>query len=279
GQPFEQTHLHELGGADCLADVFGFLFGIKFLGIQKIVVSPVNVGGGCVNTAHGTLPVPAPATANLLKGIPVYCSGVEFELTTPTGAAIVKAMAASFGALPDMTIHAIGTGAGARDVAAAPNILRIFVGETAGPAGRSDSAAVIETNIDDMSPQLYGAVMDRLFRAGALDVYITPVIMKKCRPAVMLSVIAPEGMIEPLSKIIFEETTTIGLRYYSVSRNTLQRDITRVSTKYGEIRIKTATRNGKRLNVSAEYEDCKAAAEVCSVPVKTVIEEALRQVR
>ncbi|MEO5360417.1 MAG: nickel pincer cofactor biosynthesis protein LarC [Nitrospirota bacterium] len=276
GQPFDQTHLHELGGTDCLADVFGFLLGIKYLGIEEIVVSPINVGGGIVNTAHGTLAVPAPATANLLKGIPVYSSGVEFELTTPTGAAIVKEMATGFGDMPRIIITNIGTGAGSRDIATAPNILRIFIGHQAAPYDNAAVFAAIETNIDDMSPQLYAAVMDKLFRAGALDVYITPVIMKKCRPAALLTVIAQEDMIGQLSTIIFEETTTIGLRYHSVSREMLQRDISAVDTKYGEIRIKTARRNGKILNISAEYEDCKRAAEEFSVPVKTVIGEALR---
>ncbi|MBF0555814.1 MAG: nickel pincer cofactor biosynthesis protein LarC, partial [Nitrospirae bacterium] len=283
GQPFEQTHLHELGAVDCLADVFGFLFCIKYLGIEKIVVSPINVGGGSVKTAHGTLPVPAPATAYLLRGMPVYSSGVEFELTTPTGAAIMKEMAAGFGAFPDMAVATIGTGAGDRDIASAPNILRIFIGRagrhtsSSGEGAPNEEAFIIETNIDDMSPQLYGAAMDKLFRAGALDVYITPVIMKKCRPAALLTVIAEANTLEPLSQIIFEETTTIGLRYYRVSRETLQREMSTVHTKYGEIRIKTALRNGKCLNVSAEYEDCKKAAEEFSIPVKKVIEEALRQ--
>ncbi|WP_420265758.1 nickel pincer cofactor biosynthesis protein LarC [Candidatus Magnetominusculus dajiuhuensis] len=277
GQPFEHTHLHELGAVDCLADVFGFLSGIKYLGIEKICVSPINVGGGSVKTVHGTLPVPAPATAYLLRGMPVYSSGVEFELTTPTGAAIIKEMSADFGAFPDMIVDTIGTGAGGRDIASAPNILRIFIGRAGRQTSSDENAFIIETNIDDMSPQLYGGVMEKLFRAGALDVYITPVIMKKCRPAALLTVITGEDKIEPLSQIIFEETTTIGLRYYRVSRETLQRTIHPVNTKYGEIRIKTAVRNGKCLNVSAEYEDCKKAAAEFSVPVRRVIEEALRQ--
>ncbi|MBF0458686.1 MAG: nickel pincer cofactor biosynthesis protein LarC [Nitrospirae bacterium] len=282
GQSLELTHLHELGGVDCLVDVFGFLFGIKYLGIAKIVISPINVGGGSVKTAHGTLPVPAPATAHLLRGIPVYSSGVDFELTTPTGAAIMKEMANGFGAFPEMAVTTIGTGAGSRDIADAPNILRVFIGAAAGPSsqgkGTQDAAfAVIETNIDDMSPQLYGAVMDKLFQFGALDVYITPVIMKKCRPAALLTVIAEEDRIEQLSEIIFEETTTIGLRYYRVQREMLQREVSAVNTRYGEIRIKTARRNGIVLNVSAEYEDCKKAADVFSVPVKKVVDEALRQ--
>jgi hypothetical protein len=179
-----------------------------------------------------------------------------------------------------MVVETIGTGAGARDIALAPNILRIFVGTKTllqGDVSERDAFAVIETNIDDMSPQIYGGAMEKLFRGGALDVYITPVIMKKCRPGALLTVIAEAGMIEPLSQIIFEETTTIGLRYYRVSRETLHREVGPVNTKYGEIRIKTARRNGKVLNISAEYEDCKKAADEFSIPVRKVIDEVLRR--
>ncbi|MBF0319753.1 MAG: nickel pincer cofactor biosynthesis protein LarC [Nitrospirae bacterium] len=280
GLPLSHTHLHELGAIDCLADVFGFLIGVKYLGIEKIFVSPINVGGGTVNAAHGALPVPAPATAYLLKGLHVYSGGEEFELTTPTGAAIIKGTAAGVGAFPNMVINTIGTGAGNRDLTTRPNILRIFIGTSTAPSrANADTGEIvaIETNIDDMSPQLYGSVMDKLFQCGALDVYITPVIMKKCRPAALLTVIAEVDRIEPLSQVIFAETTTIGLRHYGVSRETLHREISTVKTKYGEIRIKTALRHGKVLNVSAEYEDCKKAADKFSVPVKKAIDEALRQ--
>ncbi|MCG6553411.1 MAG: nickel pincer cofactor biosynthesis protein LarC [Candidatus Magnetominusculus sp. LBB02] len=277
GEPFELIHLHELGGADCLVDVFGFLLSMSYLGIKKIVCSSINVGGGSVISAHGMLPVPAPATAHLLKGLPVYSSGVNYELATPTGAAIMKAMASELGPLPEMAVDVIGTGAGGRDIAGAPNILRMFIGRTASIGGnaQADDVFIVETNIDDMSPELYGYVMDKLFQAGALDVYITPIIMKKCRPAAMLTTIAAPGDIEPLTQIILQETSSIGLRYYSTRRKTLQRHIGKISTKYGEISIKTAVKDGKILNISAEYEDCRRAAEQFAVPIKTVINEAL----
>ncbi|MDP1759683.1 MAG: nickel pincer cofactor biosynthesis protein LarC, partial [Thermodesulfovibrionales bacterium] len=210
GEIFNTAHLHELGAVDCMVDIFGTVIGLKLLGIEKVYSSGVNTGGGFVRTKHGILPVPAPATAELLKGIPVYSDGINYELTTPTGAVILKEISSSFGTIPDMVIEKIGIGAGKKDFRDKPNVLRILIGQgkEQGAENREQRVAVIETTIDDMNPQIYEYVMERLFKAGALDVYLTQLIMKKGRPGIKLTVLCNSKEKENLMKIIFEETTT-----------------------------------------------------------------------
>ncbi|MCE5311939.1 MAG: nickel pincer cofactor biosynthesis protein LarC [Nitrospiraceae bacterium] len=270
GHSFDEVHLHELGGTDCIVDIFGTVIGLDMLGIGEIFVSPVNLGSGTVNTSHGILPVPAPATAELLKGYPVYSTDTGFELTTPTGAAILKGLNAQPCAMPVMSIDAIGYGAGGKDIDRAPNVLRLMTGNAVRSTD-NNRVTVIEANIDDMNPQLYENVFDRLLSAGALDVYIENIIMKKGRPAQKLTVIA-DRHIKELSEIIFRETSTIGLRTHASDRITLQREVTTVNTRFGTVRVKTALLNGEAVNVAAEYEDIKAIAAKTGLPIKKVAE-------
>jgi uncharacterized protein (TIGR00299 family) protein len=230
-----------------------------------------------VKTEHGILPVPAPATADLLRGAPTYSSGLEHELVTPTGAAIVSALASRFGAQPAMTVQAIGHGAGAADFKGQPNILRLFVGEsTERSAGESDSDSVVvlEANLDDMSPQIYGYFADRALATGALDVFSTPVYMKKNRPGQLVTVLCDSKTEAELTDLLFCETTTLGVRRSTATRQTLRRDSMTVATSFGAIRVKIARRNGRVLNVSPEYDDCRAAASERGVPLKRVLAEA-----
>jgi hypothetical protein len=272
GEQFYKVHLHELGGIDCLVDIFGTLIGLDILGIEKIYVSSINLGSGKVKTDHGMLPVPAPATAELLKGYPVYSSEIPFELTTPTGAAIISGMNADPYSLSKITIEKIGYGAGNKDIANMSNTLRILIGKEANAGESEGFVTVIETNIDDMNPQFYEYVMERLFKAGALDVFLENIIMKKGRPAVKLTVISEESDIDKLSSILFQETTTIGLRFYKAHRKTLDREIKKIKTKYGDVRIKVSTLKGNIVNISPEYEDLKAFAKKTKIPIKKIAE-------
>ncbi len=276
GLPFEKAHLHELGAVDFIIDIIGALTGIDYLGISNIIASPVNVGGGKVKISHGELPVPAPATSELLKGIPLYSSGINMELTTPTGAAIIKGISDRFGDFPRMVLESTGYGAGDRDIESHPNVLRIFIGNSS-KSNTSENVTVIEANIDDMSPQIYEYVMERLFDSGAREVYVTPVIMKKGRPGNLLTVIADKENLESLFHIIFHETTTIGLRYYDAARSVLDRQISPLETKHGKIGIKIARKDGHILNFTPEYEDCKRIAKERSIPLKMVTTEAIRE--
>lgn len=273
GEPFDKVHLHELGGIDCLVDIFGALIGLDILGIEKIYVSSINLGSGSVKTEHGILPVPAPATAELLKGYPVYSSEIPFELTTPTGAAIISGINADPYSLSKITIEKIGYGAGNKDIVNMSNTLRILIGKKANAGGSEEFVTVIETNIDDMNPQFYEHVMERLLKAGALDVFLENIIMKKGRPAVKLTVISEEGNIDKLSSILFQETTTIGLRFYKAHRKTLDREIKKIKTKYGDMRIKVSTSKDNIVNISPEYEDLKAIAKKTKIPIKKIAEE------
>ncbi len=275
GEIFENVHLHELGGIDCIVDIFGTLIGLDILGIEKIYVSSINLGSGSIKTEHGILPVPAPATAELLKGYPVYLSEIPFELTTPTGAAIISGMDANPYSLLKITIDNIGYGAGNKDIANMPNALRILIGKEANARESEKSAIVIETNIDDMNPQIYEIVMEKLFKAGANDVFLENIIMKKGRPAVKLTVIANEKKLDLLTDIIFKETTTIGLRFYTVTRKTLSREIKKVKTKYGNIGVKISRLNGDIVNISPEYEDLRAISENTGLPIKKLAEDIL----
>jgi len=268
GHAFENVHLHELGGIDCIVDIFGTVIGLNMLGISKLFVSAVNLGSGTVNTSHGVLPVPAPATAELLKGYNVYATDSGFELTTPTGAAILRGLMAVQGAVPSMNIEASGYGAGGRDAKGWANVLRLITGRCVEPA-HTEQVTVIETNIDDMNPQLYENLFERLFAAGALDVFVENIIMKKGRPGHKLTVIAGADTAK-LSEVIFRETSTIGLRTHVTDRITLRRDIRKVRTRFGDVRVKTALLNGEAVNISAEYEDIKLIAAKTGLPLKKV---------
>jgi hypothetical protein len=274
GKRPRNVHLHELGSADTVIDVVATVVCLDLLGIEKMYCSPVNVGGGFVGTAHGRLPVPAPATALLLKDAPVYSSGIQSELTTPTGAAIAKTLASGFGPMPLMRLRAVGAGAGDRDFKEAPNVLRAFIGEAQEDAAEEE-IAVMETNIDDMNPQVYEYVMERVFEAGALDVWLTPVIMKKSRPAVVLSVICRKKDTDALKDIIFRETTTLGIRQYAAGRTTLERSLETEKTAFGPVRFKSAKRGGKAVK-TPEYEDCKRIARETGIPLLAVIRKLSR---
>lgn len=267
--PLEEVHFHEVGAVDSIADIVGAALGFHLLGTDRIVCSPVNVGGGTVGTEHGVLPVPAPATAALLKDRPVYSKGPQMELTTPTGAAIATTLAASFDALPPMRILATGYGAGDRDFAEQPNVLRIIFGEATG-APESTTVAVIEANIDDASPELLGHALERLLEAGALDVTIAPLLMKKGRPGSLLSVISAPQDRERLAQLVFAETTTLGLRIYTAERRVETRRLVEVETPHGEVRVKVSDSG----NFAPEFEDCRKLALSSGVPLKQILAEA-----
>ena len=270
----EEVHFHEVGAVDAIVDIVGAVVGLELLGINEVIASPVNVGSGSVHTAHGRLPVPAPATAELLKGIPLYASSISFELTTPTGAAIISTLASSFGPLPQLTVRRTAYGAGGRDLPHTPNVLRLFVGEYASPYGE-DRAVLIETSIDDLNPQIYGHLIERLLETGALDAYLAPIVMKKGRPGVLLSVLAGKEKADELLDILFRETTTIGVRIQEVGRKKLSRELLDVRTPYGTVRVKVSRRGDEVLTVTPEYEDCKRLAREHRVPIRSVMQEAV----
>ncbi len=275
GGKYTTVHLHELGAVDCVVDIMGSLIGLDILGVDTVYASPLNLGSGFIHTAHGKLPVPAPAAVQLLKGIPVYSSDISFELTTPTGAVLVSSLAAEFGPMPNMIISKIGMGAGNKNFREQPNVLRMFVGQ-AGEAvkkGNDDREEVIimETNIDDMNPQVYEYAMDQLFKAGALDVFLTQGIMKKGRPGIKLTVLCKEDKKDDLIHIVLRETTSIGLRFYKAERKILDRQIRVKNTKYGKVKFKE-TRMGRKIEkASPEYEDCKKIAKKFNIPLLEVI--------
>jgi uncharacterized protein (TIGR00299 family) protein len=274
--PMEKVHLHEVGALDSVIDIVGAVYGFDWFGIDDIVSSPLNVGGGMVHCAHGDFPVPAPATARLLAGVPVYGHGTS-ELVTPTGALLVTGYARSFGPLPAMRIGSIGYGAGDRDPKGTPNVLRMIRGERADPSAELDDRVVkIECEIDDMNPQLFGPLMDGLLAAGALDVFYTPVQMKKSRPGTLITVIAPTDRRHTLTDLLFKESTTIGVRYEEMSRTCLDRATETVTTPYGDVRFKIARRNGQELNASPEFDDCARLAAEHGVSVKAVQAAAVR---
>lgn len=271
------VHFHEVGAMDSIIDIVGASIAIKSLKIDKVISSPIVLGSGWTDTMHGRLPIPAPATLEILKGIPVSSSGIPFELTTPTGAAIVKALAIGFGPMPSMTIEKTGYGAGKKDFREAANVLRAIKGavEThhASPITHN-GLLMLEANIDDMSPQTAGYLMERLFEEGALDVYFTPVVMKKSRPGILLSALGPFNQRDALLSTIFAESTTIGVRLYPIERVCLERKIIKVKTRYGLVRVKVSMRDNKAVNIQPEYEDIRAAARRHNAPLKTVMDEA-----
>jgi pyridinium-3,5-bisthiocarboxylic acid mononucleotide nickel chelatase len=267
--PVEKVHLHEVGALDSIIDIVGIVFALEWAGADRIVCSPLNVGGGMVQSAHGLFPVPAPATVKLLGDAPVYGGAVQKELVTPTGALIVSTYAESFGPVPAMSIEHVGYGAGDRDDPRTPNVLRVLIGRAA--AGTSvERAAVVECEIDDMNPQIFGVVMDQLYAAGALEVFYVPVQMKKNRPGTLLTVVAPPSRLAAVSDVIFRETTTIGLRHTTVDRECLDREIVAVETPVGAVRFKIARRDGRIVNAVPEFEDCAALAATSHLPVKEV---------
>jgi len=273
GSSVEDVHFHEVGAVDAIVDIVGAYCGLQRLGVEKVFASALPLGGGWVDSAHGRLPIPAPATVELLRGVPSYGGPVEAELVTPTGAAIVTTVCEHFGAMPPMTIRALGWGAGSRDLPH-PNLLRVFLGEPL-DRPREQHLALIETNIDNMNPEIFGHVMDALFEAGALDVYYTPIIMKKSRPATEVSVLAEPPLVDTLSEILFRETTTLGIRVTEVGRRCLEREWHRVETDYGLVRVKAGRLNHEIVNVAPEYEDCVRLARDHGVPAKVVYEAAL----
>ena len=271
--PIDTIHFHEVGAVDSIIDICGVVFAMDWLGIDDIIASPMNVGGGTVQIAHGTFPVPAPATVLLLKGVPIYSAGPQVELTTPTGALLVSDYAQDYGPAPAMTIDRIGYGAGSRDFASVPNVVRVLIGERAG--ARTESVLKIECEIDDMNPQWFAPATDRLFDAGALDVFLTAVLMKKGRPGTLVTVLAPEARRQAVIDVLFRDTTTIGVRVESVTRETLDRRWVEVPTTGGPVRIKIAERAGIVLNAVPEFEDCLRIADATGRPLKDVQAEAL----
>jgi uncharacterized protein (TIGR00299 family) protein len=285
GVAIEKVHFHEVGAVDAIVDIVGAAAGFEQLGVEEFFCSALNVGGGRVDTQHGNLPVPAPATAELLRGAPTYSNGIQRELVTPTGAAIVATMASAFGPQPEMTVAAIGLGAGSAELAEQPNVLRLFVGETLARGADAtlndvtldENIIVLEANLDDMSPQVYSYFAERALEAGALDVFSIPVQMKKNRPGQLVTVLCKPADREKLSGMLFRETTTLGVRQSNVKRRTLERESIAVETSLGSIRMKIARLNGQILNVAPEYEDCKRVATERGVPLKQVLAEATSQ--
>ena len=266
--PIEKVHFHEVGAVDSICDIVGACMALELLGIDEVYCSAINVGSGTVNTEHGVLPVPAPATA-LLTGKPVYSRGPSLELTTPTGAAIVSTLAVGFGPLPALRVSASGYGAGDKDFAEHANVLRALIGESSG-ASEATTVAVIEANIDDSSPQVLGYTMERLLDAGALDVTLQPVLMKKNRPGTLLRAIAKPESQEALAQLIFAETTTLGLRVYQAERRVKARHIVEVETKQGKVRMKVSEDG----SFAPEYDDCREMAMRTGTPLKEVLAEA-----
>ena len=269
----DKIHFHEVGALDSIVDIIGSVIGVKKLGIERIYSSRIHLGTGFANTQHGKSPVPVPATSELLKDIPVYSTGIESELVTPTGAVIISTLSSGFGEMPYMKIENIGYGAGSK-VLKIPNLLRVFVGEILEENYEKDEVILVETNIDDMNPEFFDYVTEKLFAEGALDVYKTPIFMKKNRPATLLSVIIPEEKLNRAVSIIFSETTTLGVRIQRINRQKLTREIVPVETKYGLIEIKVSKFGTEIKNLSPEYEKCKQIAEKLGVPLKEVFEEA-----
>jgi uncharacterized protein (TIGR00299 family) protein len=258
-----------VGALDSVIDIVGAVHALEWIGADRIVCSPLNVGGGMVHSAHGVFPVPAPATLKLLGDAPVYGGAVQKELVTPTGALLATAYASSFGPVPAMSVDRVGYGAGSRDNPGTPNVLRVLIGRAADDA-LSERVAVLECEIDDMNPQLFGVVMERLYAAGALDVYYVPVQMKKNRPGTLLTVVARPAQRAALSDIIFSETTTIGLRFHEMGRECLVRELVSVETPLGAVRIKIARRDGRIVNAAPEFDDCAAIAAAHGRSVKDV---------
>ena len=279
GVPLEKIHFHEVGAVDSIVDIVGACIVLEALGVDEVQALPPGLGSGFVETAHGKFPVPAPATLELLKGVPVQLSSEPVELVTPTGAALLAEFCTKFGAMPAMSIEKIGYGAGTRDLEKTPNVLRAVLGEESKSKSMSDetdTVAVIETNIDDMNPQLFGDVMERLLAAGALDVFFTAIQMKKNRPGTLLTVLCERGNVDRLAELLLSHTTSFGVRVHEAQRRKLARKIVKVPTRYGEIECKIGMLGDKVVSRSPEYDSCKQAAAKAGVAAKEVYNEAAR---
>lgn len=277
----DKVHFHEVGAVDSIIDIVGAMIGFELLGVERFFCSPLRLGSGSVNSQHGRLPIPAPATAELLRGVQVYAGELEGEFVTPTGAAVVATLSQAFGPLPQMTVDRVGYGAGSRDPKDFPNALRLMIGEIeeADELGSpqtevyvtpDETIVVIETNIDDMNPQVYGFVMERAFALGALDVFMVPVQMKKDRPGVLLTVLSRPATANATIEMLLAETTTLGVRYYEAKRRVLERTIETVETEYGPVRIKVARVGARTLHFQPEYEECVRVAVAANVPLLEV---------
>jgi len=273
GKAPEAIHFHEVGALDAIADVVGAAWGIRQLGLERVHVSPINLGGGFVHAAHGKMPVPAPGTAALLVGVPAYGSDLPVELTTPTGAAILTTLAFTHGPMPLMTVERVAYGAGERDLREQPNLLRLMIGEIA-ESPEHDQISLLESTIDDMNPQFFEPLLDRLFEAGALDAFLSPVIMKKSRPGNTLTVLAEPAKADALASVILANSTTFGVRCHTVSRWKLARDFISVTTTHGSVRVKRGWQGGRITILSPEFDDCRRLAQAAGVPILLVYEEA-----
>jgi uncharacterized protein (TIGR00299 family) protein len=271
-KPTKEIHFHEIGGLDSIVDIVGSVWGIGQMGIDEIHVSRVNVGGGFVKCEHGILPVPAPATLALMEGKPIYSSGMERELLTPTGAALLTSLGCQFGPMPVMKVERIGYGAG-RDDLSHPNLLRLMIGTSLGNSEK-ERVTIIETNIDDMNPQFYDFLMERLFEMEVREVFLTPILMKKSRPATLLTVICTSERLSSVIEFLMKETTTLGIRWREEERSCAEREMLNLQTRYGKVRFKLAQWEGKVVNLSPEYEDCRRLALKKKVPLKDIYEEA-----
>ena len=281
-QPFDQVHFHEVGAVDSIVDIVGSMIAAEYLLPAHFLSAPVNVGTGTLKCRHGVYPVPGPATQELLKGVPIYSNQIEGELTTPTGAALLAALVEGYGARPLMRVKSIGYGAGTRDYKGSANVLRISAGDALQgdvPVSPEEQVVVIETTIDDMTPQVYGYFQEKALEAGALDVYASSVFMKKNRPALKLTVICSPSRVDSLARLVFSETTTIGIRYTFAQRKTLLREMRHVQTPYGPVTMKVATLDGHRMNFVPEYEDCRRLASASGVPFKEVQNAATQAYR
>lgn len=275
----EEIHFHEVGAVDAIIDIVGAAYCLHYLGIEKVLASPLHVGKGLVHCAHGLMPVPAPATAELLKGIPFYSGNIEGELVTPTGAAIITTLTGVFAPLPLFKADTVAYGAGTWDLAI-PNVLRLYLGEIAEETDippKKNSSTVIETNIDDMNPELYTYLFEKLYQSGATEVYLTPIHMKKNRPGTLLTVISELPNQKPLLEIIFNETTTLGIRMHEVEKYVLSRKYHHINTPYGSVRVKMGLAGKKVINIAPEYDDCKLLAEKTGIPLKKIYQTALQE--
>jgi len=275
------VHFHEVGGIDAIVDIVGTALCMEYLGIDTVIASKIPLGTGFVKCQHGTLPVPVPATVAILKEIPVYGTPIPHELVTPTGAGIIAALARSFEALPDMRIEKIGYGAGSRDIDERPNLLRILAGAPSDPSGilQSDRTVMVEASIDDMNPEIYGFLMDQLFEDGALDVFWIPIFMKKNRPGTMVQVLCPVHRKETVIRRILTETTTLGVRYYEMSRRMLPRQVIRVKTRFGVVEVKKVQDPQQRTRWVPEFEACKRVALDQKVPLRDVYDAIIKEVQ
>ena len=272
----DQVHLHELGGTDTIIDITGTLLALEHLEISKIYASPVPLGKGFIKGAHGQIPLPAPATIALLKGIPVYGRDIDAELVTPTGAALLAELVDNFGPAPPLVLETVGYGAGGRDLPI-PNLLRVLIGEiSSADSGTIDRLAVLETNLDDLNPEIYPYVIESLFSAGALDVTLTPIQMKKNRPGTQIQVLSKPSGIDTLRSILFRETTTLGIKQFLVDRYALPRTIREIETPYGKIRVKIAEISPDLKKISPEFEDCRRAAQEHGIPISQIYQETIR---